>query len=118
LGDVNNDGIPELLVGIQNGGLRWLQGAVVSVSEERTSAPLNIFPNPVQAGATLALSGWRGPRNEAFLWLDLQGRIIEKARIAHHGAAVLQAPSLPGIYLLTTQPAADRGTQAVRVIVQ
>ena len=32
LGDANADGIPELVVGIQNGGLRWFSGTAVGIA--------------------------------------------------------------------------------------
>lgn len=118
LGDVNNDGLPEMLVGIQNGGLRWFQGTAVHVTEWSTSPAMGVFPNPVPCGSTVALSGWTGQRDSEFIWTDLQGRTLYTARILQYDAPVLRAPSLPGIYVLTTQPAADHETQAVRVVVQ
>ena len=115
LGDVNADGIPELVVGIQNGGLRWFSGTAVGiVSPVQPMRPV-IAPNPARADGFIRLELQQPSRLE---WLDLRGRSVFAMGIHQAGTASLPAPKTPGLYLLTTQPAAGGVIQTVRVVVQ
>ena len=115
LGDVNGDGIPELVVGIQNGGLRWLNGTTVDITGyELPDAPL-VAPNPANAGEWIRIAL---PQPSHMAWLDVQGRLVHRLGLQQAGAASLDVPTKPGLYLLTTQPAAGGVIRTVRVVVQ
>jgi hypothetical protein len=114
LGDVNGDGLPEMLVGIQNGGVRWFDGVTVGLAHLPAWQAPRIYPNPAQAGATICLEG---AANCTGHWLDMRGRTVNSFRTGSQAAAAIAAPALPGLYLLTTQPAAGEMIQTVRVVV-
>ena len=115
LGDVNADGIPDLVVGIQNGGLRWFSGTAVGIASPVQPMPRVIAPNPARSGGFIRLELQQPTRLE---WLDLRGRQVFAMGIKQAGTASLPAPKTPGLYLLTTQPAAGGMIQTVRVVVQ
>jgi len=103
LGDVNADGFPELLVGLQNGGIRWYNGVATSVQELASNAELIPFPNPVQAGQSVQLGvqtqGILDP-NVACTWFDQCGRELPMQMTTLQS---ITAPTIPGIYVLRVQ---------------
>ena len=115
LGDVNADGFPELLVGMQNGGIRWYNGIATSLQELASNAELIPFPNPVQAGQSMQLGmqqqGILNP-NVACTWFDQFGRELPLQMTTLQSIA---APAIPGIYVLSVQTL--NGTAAARVVV-
>jgi len=48
----------------------------------------------------------------------VQGRLVHSLGIQPAGDASLAVPTTPGLYLLTTQPAAGGMIRTVRVVVQ
>ena len=115
LGDVNGDGVPELVVGIQNGGLRWFNGTTVDITSfQLPGAPL-VAPNPASAGEWIRIAL---PQPSRMAWMDVQGRLVQPLGIQQAGTASLVVPTTPGLYLLTTQPAAGGVIRTVRVVVQ
>ena len=115
LGDVNGDGIPELVVGIQNGGLRWFNGTTVDITGFELPKLPSIAPNPASAGDWIRIAL---PQSSHMAWMDIQGRLVHSLGIQPAGDASLAVPTTPGLYLLTTQPAAGGMIRTVRVVVQ
>ena len=115
LGDMNADGIPELIVGIQNGGLRWFSGTTVGIASPVKPMQPVITPNPARAGGFIRIELQQPSQ---FEWLDLRGRSVFALGVQQVGTASLPAPKTTGLYLLTTQPAAGGMIQTVRVVVQ
>ena len=115
LGDVNGDGIPEMVVGIQNGGLRWFNGTTVGITDnELPNNPL-VAPNPASAGEWIRIAM---PQPSHLAWMDVQGRLVQTLGLQQAGAATLAVPTAPGLYLLTTQPAAGGVIRTMRGVVQ
>ena len=115
LGDVNSDGFPELLVGLQNGGIRWYNGSALSLNESSANTDFAPFPNPVQAGQPLQLDLQPGGilrSNSACTWFDQWGRKLPTPTATHQS---ITAPATPGIYVLRFQTTA--GAVATRVVV-
>jgi hypothetical protein len=106
--DTNGDGFPEILVGIQNGGLRWYQGTVASVVEPElhTEQEWMVSPNPVRVGAPVRLTSkseaahYRGTAQ----WWTLDGRKIGAEVPVHPMQQMLTAPSESGCYGLEFTP--------------
>jgi hypothetical protein len=115
LGDINGDGIPEMIVGIQNGGLRWFNGTTVNITGYVLPAPPSVAPNPTSAGGWIRIEL---PQPSQTAWMDVQGRLVQPLGLQPAGNASLAVPTTPGLYLLTTQPAAGGVIQTVRVVVQ
>ncbi|MGB1122286.1 MAG: FG-GAP repeat domain-containing protein [Flavobacteriales bacterium] len=115
LGDVNSDGIPELVVGIQNGGLRWFNGTTVDITGYEPPERPMVAPNPASAGGWVRIEL---PQASRMAWIDVQGRMVQPCGLKQAGDAWLAVPTTPGLYLLTTQPAAGGMIRTVRVVVQ
>lgn len=115
LGDITGDGIPELVVGIQNGGLRWFNGTTVDITGHQLPSLPIIAPNPARTGGPIRIML---PQRSRVAWFDAQGRMVEALGMRRAGSNLLMAPATPGLYLLTTQPAAGGLIRTVRVVVQ
>lgn len=115
LGDVNADGIPELIVGIQNGGLRWFNGTALDITNQQPYNEPVVAPNPVNAGDFIGLQLTETSQVE---WFDAQGRLVQVMGIQQVGAISLPVPATPGLYFLTTQAAAGGIIRTVQVVVQ
>ncbi len=104
LGDLNQDGIPEMLVGIQNGGVRWYQGTTTHVGINAVPASVLACPNPVRCGQLIQLIG--NDQSSPLLpsswqtacWVDTRGREIPVQWMGNYS---LRAPSSPGLYMLS-----------------
>ena len=102
IADLNQDGIPELLIGIQNGGIRWFEGTSTDMGMNSNPTTLLAYPNPVRCGQGLNLfeseeilspsASWRNA-----YWVDMRGREIPAQWLLN---STLQAPDSPGLYIL------------------
>lgn len=62
LGDVNADGLPELLIGTQNGGVRWYASGPLGTGEATLpSEGIALHPNPSRSGMAASLRSLHGP---------------------------------------------------------
>jgi hypothetical protein len=138
LADLDGDGLPEWVLGIQNGGLRFYAGTVVGIAEPARPAPptasdpsplWQVVPNPSAAGGAAPASLLLRPAPptavpptplEATL-LTPDGRTLRRALLLPDGPSSYRIPSelhpaLPGLYLLRWQfPGAP--AQSVRWVI-
>lgn len=99
--DVNADGIPELFLGLEGGGIVSFVGrsGVVTASQSaKNQLPLQLYPNPAARRVTVEAA-----QPVRLTLLDMTGRIVRPATAAartHH----LNVEQLPaGIYLVRCQ---------------
>ncbi|HAW72524.1 MAG TPA: hypothetical protein DCX00_01740, partial [Flavobacteriales bacterium] len=105
--DVDSDGFPEMLIGIQNGGIRWYQGTITSIENVNQSVQTwGAFPNPVSAGYALNLTAPADaiPQNYTAQWWTLDGRKSGSSVAIQNGQQSLTAPTEPGCYGLELTP--------------
>jgi len=79
-GDINGDGITDLLVGNRSGGLTWYAGGVTSVAQVNGTAGFELFPNPVTARLQIHAGGH--PKGFDVVITDSRGRLLHAARAA------------------------------------
>lgn len=111
LADLNNDGLPELAVGVNTGGVRFFQGTGTHVAENvhlpPSSSILQVSPQPARPGQALRLtipggeyeiSGTFG----AWTLHDAQGRKINHGEWpAGQSECTISAPMNSGIFVIT-----------------
>ncbi len=114
IGDVDGDGIPELVVGIQNGGMRWFNGIAVGIATQFWSDPF-FAPNPAQAGGFIRVNLMEPCHVN---WFDIQGRWIHSSNILRSEASSIPVPDSPGFYLMTMQTESGGIIKSVRIVVQ
>jgi hypothetical protein len=97
LADLTSDGIPELAIGIRNGGVRWYSGTATSVTTPAPDRTIALHPNPSPGSARL--TGATPAAAVAIFSAD--GRLLHTERTGPDGTAVL--PVLPaGSYIVTS----------------
>ncbi|MDB5234686.1 MAG: hypothetical protein JWR44_1679 [Hymenobacter sp.] len=114
--DLNGDGAPEILVGIQAGGLLSLgtRNRVVSAThtEAARALALSIYPNPATASAIVETAA---PTRVSLL--DLTGRVVQTNATAQRRHSLNLSGLAAGVYLVRAEGA--DGTAAVqRLLVQ
>jgi hypothetical protein len=105
--DVDSDGFPEMLIGIQNGGIRWYQGTITSIENVSQSVQAwGVFPNPVSAGLALNLTAPADaiPQNYTAQWWTLDGRRSGSYVAIQNDQHSVTAPAEPGCYGLELTP--------------
>ncbi|MCM1532622.1 MAG: T9SS type A sorting domain-containing protein [Bacteroides sp.] len=115
LHDWNGDGLPELIIGNQCGGLQYLDGtdwqAMQEVGNEEKTAvqpeSIRLFPNPAQDGFHARIT-----RSGNYLLLDIHARVLKRFswREGLHYVDMSRLPA--GIYLLK----AENRPQASKII--
>ena len=107
LADLTSDGIPELAIGIRNGGVRWYSGTATSVTAPAPDRTFALHPNPSPGSARL--TGAAPAAAVAIFSTD--GRLLHTERTGPDGTAVL--PVLPaGSYIVTS------GTTSLKWVVR
>ena len=96
--DVNADGLPELFLGLESGGIASFAGrpAVVTATQPGAAAlELRVYPNPATATTTV-----EAPQPVRLSLFDLAGRVV-RAETAAARAHQLRLDDLPaGVYLV------------------
>jgi hypothetical protein len=109
--DTNADGIPEMLIGIRSGGVRWHQGISTGMANLTVSDDVSSFPNPAKVNSSVSLQGNNAQNllcaKEAH-WISRDGRSL---RAQQMGTGGVRAPSTPGWYVLVVTPCANQVAQ-------
>ncbi|RPD49704.1 T9SS C-terminal target domain-containing protein [Hymenobacter sediminis] len=108
--DVNGDGAPELFLGLEGGGISSFvtrNRLITSQQPTRASLPLQVYPNPAVATATVEAA-----EPVRVTVLDLAGRVVRVATPAARRHQLNLAGLAAGIYLVRCQ--ALTGETAVR----
>jgi hypothetical protein len=114
--DLNADGIPEWLMGIQNGGLRWFQGTSTHVSElDNSLVAWSVYPNPAAANTEVTLTNHRSFRQSqtVFQWITLEGKCVGDPVLAASLPQKFVTPESPGVYGLKIWSETKTGTSAL-----
>lgn len=108
--DFTGDGLPELIVGNQCGGLQYFTSDALSIWEDAASAPpspkldIKIYPNPVYSGFYLEV-----PCPGVFRLFDAGGRLVRRCHV-EAGKQFMDMQGLePGFYI-GRFPASNGGT--------
>lgn len=106
LADVNADGIPELAIGINTGGILFYDGVAMNISTPTADrfVRLNAWPQPAQSQMPIYIElpeGWK-MQPQSSHWSDTQGRQLSEI---HWRASAPQkwsttCPDTPGFWLL------------------
>jgi hypothetical protein len=106
LGDLNGDGLPELAIGIQNGGVRLYASGPMSVDEaDRAPQGVALYPNPSSAerpSAMRALHG-QGQSGTVEVW-TLLGELVHRANLVEGWTEWTLPSATPGAYLVRFTP--------------
>lgn len=114
--DLNADGIPEWLMGIQNGGLRWFQGTSTHVSElDGPPIAWSVHPNPAAANEEVTLTSNRSFRQSktVFQWITLDGKCVGNPTLAASLPQKFITPESSGIYGLKIWSERKTGTSTL-----
>jgi hypothetical protein len=110
--DVNQDGSPELYLGLEAGGVLSFgtRSRVLSTPSAATTLPLQVFPNP--ATTTVSVEA---PRPVRLTLLDIMGRTMRQQSVPARTHTLSLSGLAPGIYLIRCETA--KGEQAVKRLV-
>ena len=108
--DFTGDGLPELIVGNQGGGLQYFTSDALSIWEDAASAPpspkpdIRLYPNPVYSGFYVEV-----PCSGVFSLFDAGGRLVRRCHV-EAGKQFMDMQGLePGFYI-GRFPASNGGT--------
>ncbi len=108
LGDLNGDGLPEMLIGIQNGGVRLYASGPMGVPAAVPSSPaLALYPNPGADAALHPLHG-TGPAGKVDV-LDVGGRCVARWSVAAGWNRIAMPAVGPGAYVVRFVPQTKTG---------
>lgn len=121
LADITADGKPEMLLGVQSGGIYFFSQnppplKPVSVKENLSKAlQLNVFPNPGNGSFNVILPQFETTSNYFYSFLDVSGRILSQGRIVLPNSKLnFDAPN--GIYFLQIQ--SENSIGVAKIIIQ
>lgn len=106
MADLNNDGLPELAIGVNTGGIRFYQGTGTGVTEVREDAELVVAPSPVVSGGDIQVElaeRFLGAGMLVLSWRDAQGQLVQSESVAAAKRVALTAPRTPGMWFLTLE---------------
>jgi hypothetical protein len=102
--DVNQDGSPELYLGLEAGGILSFgaRSRVLSTPGAATTLPLQVYPNP--ATTTVSVEA---PRPVRLTLLDIMGRTLRQESALARTHTLSLSGLAPGIYLIRCETAED-----------
>lgn len=105
--DINNDDIPDLFYGINNGGLLFFKGVNPDgISESADEDALVIYPNPARDMVTVSL---RSAVEGELLLLDANGRLVESFPLSGRSDLRIDVSEYTaGYYLVEVRSATER----------
>ncbi|UYZ62690.1 T9SS type A sorting domain-containing protein [Hymenobacter weizhouensis] len=113
--DLNADGAPELLLGLENGGLHLFgtRGrAVLSTRRPASSLLVRLYPNPATSSVTV-----EAPRPVRLTLLDLTGRTLRHSATSAARHTLDVSLLAAGVYLVRCETAdGQQTTQRVEVV--
>lgn len=117
VGELNNDNLPDLLVGTLRGGLEFYRNSssLVSVSTERIENALQLYPNPTNDILYVSLKNDNSSFT-SYTLLDLQGRKWMQSAVDGRELELQLAPLPQGVYLLQLET--KNGQQLHRRVVR
>ena len=98
--DFTGDGLPELIVGNQCGGLQYFTSDALSIWEDAASAPaspkpdIRLYPNPVHSGFYVEV-----PCSGVFSLFDAGGRLVRRCHVGAGKQYIELQDMMPGIYI-------------------
>ena len=104
--DVNGDEIPEMLIGIHNGGVRWHQGSTTGIDSDSQPRSELVYPNPAKVNSFVRItqllqSGGSPNCTENAQWVSLDGRTLNAMPLS---PGTFATPGAPGLYILMASP--------------
>jgi hypothetical protein len=109
--DLNNDGLPDMVVGNYSGGLSWFEGTTPppeNVSEiPAASIHLRVFPNPAMQFISIQTNIPDG-EIAGYKVMDMTGKVVLSGNLPSTGIDVSMLKN--GIYLVSVFHDARRGT--------
>lgn len=107
--DINNDDIPDLFYGINNGGLLFFRGVNPDgINEEGNDQSMLVYPNPAMDMVSV---GFREAIEGELRLMDVRGRTLETRAINGRSNLRLSIDRYPsGLYFIEVRNASERFT--------
>lgn len=124
--DWNGDGIPELIVGNQCGGLQYFESGVWKITDdvavednplspdegyEREESEMKIFPNPVKENFWVELD-----RPGEFILVDIRGNVVLRVSLPTGKHEISLRGLTPGLYLWRECASSDLSGIVVKIL--
>lgn len=98
MSDINQDGLPELIIGNRRGGVQLFRDETANFITEQSTTPLQIFPNPADNILNIRAGALTG--NEQVRVIDIQGREFPVQVTLQNGLMTCAIGELPpGLYI-------------------
>lgn len=107
MADLNADGLPELAIGVNTGGLHFYSGTGTGVAERMVVGGLTVWPQPTRTGEALQvqvapnLIGGAGVLTLS--WRDAMGRLMQQESMPAATRVSVRCPEQAGVWFLTLE---------------
>jgi len=105
LADINNDSIPDLIIGNYSGGVSLFMGSILSGIDENVVEQnfFNIYPNPAKNSFTLSNSLPQKDFPAQLTITNLEGQTVLKKTISTETEQINISECSPGVYVCALQ---------------
>lgn len=121
MADLNNDGLPELAIGIHTGGIRFYSGTGTGVNEVTSHRELTAWPQPARVGQAVHVRtsgvGLQGGVLR-LVWRDAQGREAGQEFVVAQDHLTVRAPEQAGLWFLTLENTTGADLSVAPVAIQ